>query len=249
MQAAPSFRNLCSFVALSLCGLALLSCGLETSYYVDSPTLVGSQPSYSSEDKSSHYFCFKTADDTSTGSFNCLGTEIYYKIYNNSSVLDSRVSAIEAMSDSSKRDALVGSYGYKTLNLADAAAPSPLIGECGVYVYIRLADYNTASSQDYKAVICTAPVAMTRFESSASAIGIPRRSVNARYGFDFGRNSVNPLPASSDGDYYASSATVRGSYYVDVYAVTVGKDTSDGTMSYSDALHLGTVTISMYDNF
>ncbi|MBQ9539559.1 MAG: hypothetical protein IJU95_09835, partial [Treponema sp.] len=168
--------------------------------------------------------------------------------YNNSSALDSRTASIDSKPDGSKKDAL-DSYGYKTLSLSSGITPSPLIAQKGVYVYIRLSDYNTSSSPDYKAVICTSSSKMTRFESSATVIGLPRRYVNSSYGFDFGKDSSNPLPSSSDSDYYALSATASGSYYVDLYAFTVGKDTSDDSMSYSGAVHLGSVTISTSDNF
>ncbi len=162
--------------------------------------------------------------------------------------MESREAAINAKEESSQRDSLV-SYGYKTLNLDGMAAPSPLISESDCYVYIRLADYNTSNSSDYKAVICTSTSPMSRYESSANQIGVPRRSINASYGFDFGKNTSNPVPVSSDSDYYSSSATSAGTYYVDVYAVTVGEDTADGTMSYSGVLHLGSVSISTSDNF
>ena len=237
-----------SLVLSCLCSACVLSCGLESSYYVDAPASAGSQPSAGSADKALHFFSFRTADDTSSGAFSYLGTEIYYRIYNNRSVMESREAAIESRDDASRRDALLG-YGYKTLNLAGTAAPSPLIAKAGVYVYVRLADYNTAISTDYKAVICTASVPMTRYESTADLVGIPRRSVNAGYGFDFGMNSSNPLPAGSDADYSSSSATSAGTYYVDAYAVTVGEDTSSASKSYSGTLFLGSVSISTSDSF
>ena len=248
MGAQTLQRKTFAFLFSCLCSLLLFSCGLETSYYVDSPSIVGTSPSPGSADKALHFFCFRTAEDTSSGSFSYLGTEIYYRIYNNTSIMGSRVSALESMADSSRRDSLV-SYGYKTLSLAGGAAPSPLIQEDDVYAYIRLVDYNSSNSPDYKAVICTSSSAMTMYESSARVIGIPRRNINSNYGFDFGRDSSNPVPVSSDSDYYASSATVRDTYYIDVYAVTVGEDTANGTKSYSGAIHLGSVPVSTSDNF
>ena len=226
----------------------MLSCGLETSYYVDSPSVTGTSPSYGSEDKALHFFCFRTASDTSSGSFSFLGTEVYYRIYNNTSVMENRIASLESVPDSSRRDSLI-SYGYKTLSLAGGAAPSPLIQESDVYAYIRLTDYNTSNSPDYKAVICTSSSAMTRYEPSATVIGIPCRNIGSNYGFDFGRDSSNPVPVSSDSDYSASSATVRDRYYIDAYAVTVGEDTADGSKSYSGAIHLGSVAVSTSDNF
>ncbi len=241
-------RKIIAFLFSCLCSLLFFSCGLETSYYVDSPSIVGTSPSHGSADKALHFFCFRTAEDTSTGTFSYLGTEVYYKIYNNTSLLQNRITSLEAVPDSSRRDSLI-SYGYKTLNLEDGAAPAPLIQESDVYAYIRLADYNTSNSPDYKAVICTSSSAMTKYENSATVIGAPRRNINSSYGFDFGRDSSNPVPAASDSDYNASSATVKDTYYIDVYAVTVGEDTADGTKSYSGAVHLGSVPVSTSDNF
>ncbi len=244
----PFFRKILSVFFSCFCSVFLLSCGLESSHYVDSPTLTGTSPSSSSADKTLHFFSFRTAEDTSSGTFDYLGTEIYYKIYNNVSSMESREASIASRDDASKRDALV-SYGYKTLNLAGTAAPTPLISASDVYVYIRLADYNTSHSEDYKAVICTSSSSMTRYDASSTLIGIPRRSINAGYGFDFGRDASNPVPVNSDADYASSSATSAGSYYVDAYAVTVGKDTSNNSMSYSGTLFLGSISITTADSF
>ena len=241
-------RKLPSVVLSCLCAFGLLSCGLESSHYVDSPTLTGTLPNSSSADKTLHYFCFRTADDTSSGTFVCRGTEIYYKIYNNVSTMESREASIASHDDASKRDALV-SYGYKTLNLAGVAAPSPLIAEHSCYVYIRLADYNTSNSADFRAVICTSSAPMTRYNPASTLIGFPRRSINQSYGFDFGKDSSNPVPVSSDADYTSSSANSAGIYYIDAYAVTVGEDTSNHSMSYSGTLFLGSISITTADIF
>lgn len=248
MKTMPRKKNVRLVFLSCLCMFSVFSCGLESSHYVDSPTLAGTTPGYSSADRALQFFSFKTAFDTSSGSFSYLGTEVYYKIYNNVSAMESRQTQINSKAESSRRDSLVN-YGYKTLNLAGAAAPVPLIGADGVYVYIRLSDYNTSNSQDYKAVVCTSGSPMTRYDGSTTVIGIPRRSVNSNYGFDFGRNSSNPIPISSDADYYSSSATSAGTYYVDAYAVTVGEDTADGSKSYSGAIHLGSISISTSDIF
>ncbi|MBQ3687148.1 MAG: hypothetical protein II932_04895 [Treponema sp.] len=241
-------RMLPSVVFSCLYAFGLLSCGLESSHYVDSPTLTGTSPSASSADRTLHYFSFRTAEDTSSDTFVCRGTEIYYRIYNNVATMENREASIASRDDASKRDALV-SYGYKTLNLAGVAAPSPLISEHNCFVYIRLADYNTSNSMDFRSVICTSSVPMTRYNPASTLIGIPRRSVNQNYGFDFGRDSSNPVPVSSDADYSSSSATSPGTYYVDAYAVTVGEDTSSNSMSYSGTLFLGSVSITTADSF
>ncbi|MBQ4025563.1 MAG: hypothetical protein II611_09265, partial [Treponema sp.] len=61
--------------------------------------------------------------------------------------------------------------------------------------------------------------------------------------FNFGQDDNNPLPKSSDEDVnYSGYSSESGVWYVDMYAVSVGRDVSYAT-SYSKVLFLGSVKI------
>ncbi|MBQ2481529.1 MAG: hypothetical protein II516_09795, partial [Treponema sp.] len=76
---------------------------------------------------------------------------------------------------------------------------------------------------------------------------MPRRYINSNYGFNFGQDDNNPLPKNGDADVnYSSSSSDSGTWYVDMYAVSVGRDTSYST-SYSKVLFLGSVKIQESD--
>ncbi len=219
------------------------SCGLDTTYYVESPSFTGHTVSYTSSDRTEHYFTFRTQENYSNSSFTFLGTEVYYRIYDNASTMLSTENSIDALSDTAQGAAVVNSYGYRTLKLASGGTPSPLIAATGSnrYVYVRLSNYNTS---DYQACVCVGFSDMTKYEASC-CIGCPKRFLGSNYGFDFGKDSSNPVPVSGDSDASVSSSS--STYYIDVYAVAVGLDTVTNTTSYSSALRLGSVTVRTSD--
>ena len=61
---------------------------------------------------------------------------------------------------------------------------------------------------------------------------------NGGTGFQF---DADTCPSTSDSDFSGSSSA--DVYYVDAYAVSIGRNTSDSTTYYSSVLHLGSVPI------
>lgn len=225
-------------------------CGLETFYYLDPPVLSGTEISYTSDDRASHVFELTTneASNSAMGDgFLFRGTEIYYKIYNNSSAMVSVNKAIDSLNSSSDISAaalrLINTYNYRTLTYAGTVAPSPLVTSSGsnTKVQIRLSDYG--SDYSFRNVVRMSPsVGVVSWTDK----GRPRRFIGNSYGFNFNRkdSSNNPLPVEGDSDYTCSSSfTSSGVYYVDVYAVAMGYDTSFSA-SYSRVVHLGAVKIN-----
>ncbi len=232
------------FGAVCLCACLCLACGLDTYNYVESPTSGGHTAHYTNEDNTQKYFCFRTTEMDSESEFTFQGTDVYYLIYNNVSTMQSMETTIDSMTASSAAERLI-SFGYRPLQISGGATPSPLIEATGrnKYVYIRLTDYNTDNSPDYQSAICVGASEMTKFDASR-LFGYPRRYNNIRYGFNFGKDSDNPLPQSTDSDtYFSASATASGTYYIDMYAVGVGLDTTSNSKSYSEVLRLGSMVI------
>lgn len=241
-----------------LFSLIFLSCGLDTFYYLEPPKTDGHTTKYTSDDRPQLYFSFLTneeGDNSNYGSsdFSFLGTEVYYKIYNNYSAMVSAQNAVDSLNSSSDVSAaavnLINSRNYKTLSFS-SYSKTPLIpaDNDDRYVYIRL---NSISGQDeFSAAVCYGASAMEKYDSASGAatlIGKPLRNVSSGsgYGFDFNRNDRqnNPLPVSSDEDVsWSSSSSGDGTWYVDMWAVSVGRDSSYSP-SYSKLLHLGSISI------
>ena len=276
-----SFLKYIFFKRLLFCSLFILlaisysSCGLDTYYYLDAPLSDG-HTAYASEDDSLYfYFSCITNETSSTGNnylffdpasdFVYLGTDIYYKIYNNYTTMVGVESAISSLISSSSSysvaaENLIDTRGYKPLKISEGSL-SPLIkvgpSAKNRYVYIRLASIPSDSSGDYNSCICVGNdvqnVSMSkRTPSSVLTYNgvpvVPRRYINSSYGFNFSKSdAANPVPTSSDADVtYSSTSTQSGVWYVDMYAISVGRDVSY-TISYSKPLLLGSVKINQAD--
>ncbi len=228
-----------------------LSCGLDTYYVMDRSPSAGHVPAYTEDDPAGKYFEFFAAQNSNVGNeeFRFLGTAVYYKIYSSSSTMLSNHNSIEAVNDSTNYSAAAErmlNYGYQELYTA-GGSKSPLVpnGQEGAHVRIRLTNYyeSNATEENWWSNVA-------RIEIGGSNIGIPRRSLGQNYSFDFGRynkaeysnNGINyDAPASGDEDFSGSPPS-NGKYYVDLYAVAVGRDTTFTTY-YSNVEYLGSMTI------
>ena len=231
---------LASSVLFSL--LFLTTCGLDAYYTLNPPPSVVFRPDDNVTSNSQRYFDFYTATNSTTdSSFRFLGTAVYYRIYANKTVMDSHRSSISSVNTSSDYSAaairMIG-YGYQQLNTSDGSI-QPLLSDEGVRVQIRLTNNQEGVSDDIgnKAQI-------THINK------IPRRALGTSKTFDFGRyedsaysaNKDNYTPpASGDEDYEAGDVTSK-KYYVNMYAVAVGRDTTY-TMYYSNVQPLGYIVI------
>lgn len=224
--------------------LTFLSCGLETYVVLESPVSTIHVPNYSNIDKTENYFEFWTnePDDNKTypEDFDFLGTDIYYKIYNNVNQMINEVSAINTAAGSSTTssktpDLLMTSYKYNTLK-ANGNISSPIIPSStgkNRRVYVRLTDYQNSNWA-------------SQISIDGNKIGDPGRNIvkNGVYlSFNFGRQGDNDVkPGSADSDVTYSSGNDDGKWYVAMYALASGKDTTF-TYYYSNVLYLGSVLI------
>lgn len=241
---------------VSACVLLSLSCGLDTFYYLEPPKNDGHSVRYDYSDEIELFFSFLTNEeknnDFSGSDFDFRGTEVYYKIYNSSSAMESVQNAVDSLNSGSDVAAaatnLINTRFYRTLSLSPDAKPSPLIPNRNDdrYVYIRLNDMPNGD-ETQKAAVCIADKKMTAYNPSEPGIqwlGAPRRSFSSVYGFNFNKNdSENPPPKEGDEDvYWSGTSSSPGVWYIDMWAVSAGRDGSYSS-SYSKLLHLGSVRI------
>ena len=231
----------------AVCCLCFFGCGLEEYYVLEAPFRIYNTPNAATT-YDNRYFDFETNETGNSSistSFDFLGTAVYYKIYNRYESIGSVTSALSSANNSTEYSAaatlLINTYKYRELGTASGTT-TPLIASTGVdrRIYIRLTNYQTDPYRQAKIIVGYTG------NSSIAGTWIPKREGN-RNSFDFGRTGAeDPEPASGDDDYnYSSSgfsSAYPNTYFVDMYAVSVGRDTTYTTY-YSKVLHLGTVAI------
>ncbi|MBM7022133.1 hypothetical protein [Treponema sp. Marseille-Q4523] len=233
---------------LAACCLCFFGCGLEEYYVLEAPFRIYNTPNADTT-YDNKYFDFvtnETGNSSMSTSFDFLGTAVYYKIYNRYESIGSVTSALSSANNSTEYSAaatlLINTYKYRELGTASGTT-TPLIASTGAdrRIYIRLTNYQNDARYKAKIIIGYAG------DSSIVATMVPKREGN-RNSFDFGRTGAkDPEPASGDDDYNYSSSGFSSSYpntyFVDMYALSVGRDTTYTTY-YSKVLHLGTVAVN-----
>lgn len=231
------------------CSFLFCTCGLEEYYVLEAPFRTYHEPNAETE-FAGRYFDFETNEAANAvhTSFDFLGTAVYYKIYNDLALLTSRASTLNADNNSTTYGTaatrLINTYGYQQLG-TDSGSRSPLIEAASPptdrRIYIRLSNYQTDSSYQSKVI-----VGYNGTDPSVPGTYMPRRSILKGGGhctFDFGRTEIyDDVPSSGNEDYNHTESGSPTTFYVDLYAVSVGRDTTY-TMYYSKVLHLGVVKI------
>lgn len=240
---------------LFLLNFVFISCGLDVFEVIPSPTSVIHQPDYNTEDSVEKYFNFWTKEDFDLSNYYFLGTEIYYKIYNNVNTMSSERSTLESLASSTtsanSADRMIASYKYQPLLFTGKEAVSIPSSGSNKEVYIRLSNYQ--DSQAFSARVCIGGKDVLPGDSGF--LGVPLRTTEggSHRTFDFGRTGdENAVPAEGDIDVnYSSTSTDedKKKWYVQLFAVGVARDNSF-SLNYSNVLYLGAVTIdsSSIDN-
>ena len=235
----------------------LSSCGLDTVISINEPTITDAPPLYNSDDYLTWYFSFTTNERNQQDSF--VGTEIYYKIYNNSSNLVSQRNAINSVNYTSNGTAaatkMIDTYTYQPLGTNPVIGNSPFIESTGTNtdVVLRLKTYTGNESymgeniESFRACLKIAGELQT---STGGEYIVPFRIGNTK-SFDFfdddnddlsGTRDVEPENGDSD-FYYNSSPSSTDTYYVQLFAVGVAFDSDNLSNTYSLVLDLGSVPI------
>ena len=259
-------RNLTFFklkIFFFLCCLfGFTACGLDEFYELDPPVRCNNQPDTDTE-FASRYFEFTTNETGEnnknyidpSSSFKFLGTAIYYKIYNNLEKMQTDITQISALINSTNYSNAVSkireTLSYQelgTVKIEDTqrkeTSINPLISAQGKNrtVYIRLTNYQDTKEFSARILIDNEPLKAGDFELYPSRSG-------SNKSFDFGRTEddkeVHVEPSQGDVDFVYGTFTEpeNKKYYVNMYAIAVGRDTTY-TNYYSNALHLGSVSIT-----
>lgn len=217
------------------------SCGLDQIYVIDEPGSIVHEPVYTSIFTEDKYFEFITSERKYEG-IKFLGTEVYYKIYRNSTVMENeRKSVISAsLNDSSTSkaaDQLISSYKYKSLEAAGYYSESVLIPSEGKNrkIRIRLDDISPYEAGIY--------VDDENIYGSSSRV-IPVRNVPERVSFNFTAADPNSVPKSDDEDVKYSGTGSDTEWYVCMFAVSVAQDVNYVPV-YSNVLYLGSVKLDV----
>ena len=220
-----------------------IGCGLDTFYVIDAPT-VNHEPSYNSMMQENDYFKFTTNEEREYEGIKFLGTEVYYKIYDNSSRLNTEYSSINSASSSDTStnqaaDRMIINYKFHPLRRTDNINANIFIPVVGSNrpVEIRLSDYvgiyQAGISIDYDS------------EGKPILYGQPVRDIPNNPSFNFKELSPDQLPKSDDEDFSTSSSTTdEKAYYVCMFAVAVAQDATYSRL-YSNVVYLGSVKISL----
>lgn len=237
------------------------SCGLDTFPYLNEPRSTIHPPSPDSAYDEA-YFDFWTSDASNSGipDITFTGTDIYYKIFSDSSSLESECNRLQALAGDSSNSSQASTKlieSFKPLRALNYKS-SPLIPakNFNQRVYIRLTDYQDDSS--YAARIVTIESNREENLGNSDKLTIPMRSVNgdSDRSFNFGRGnekgraesySYEAIPNSSHPD--TSGQSSDSYWYVALFAVSTGVDTTY-TNYYSNILYLGAVKIdsNSWDN-
>lgn len=134
--------------------------------------------------------------------------------------------------------------GYRELN-TDSGLLEPFAAD--MRVRIRLTNYQEKNNDG---TLSTEIGNKAQIEVDGSLTSIPRRSRGNSYSFDFGRygnstyegHGINYDHPTSNDDDFSDGTVSDNKYYVDMYAVAAGRDTTFRKY-YSNVTYLGSVTI------
>lgn len=242
-------RAVCAAMIMLLC----TGCGLDTFYYLDAPvedhSCLQSTPPFNDL-----YVSFITSETTENNSqflspsadFSFKGTALYYKIYDSLeqiSTFSTTISSLNSSTSYSSAAERIISANYKPLSLSETREPMPLVSQNGTnrYVYVRLCTGGGTGAEYAPAVrIGTDRISVSTEGSDLFSGQTPCRSNGNS--FEFGKENV-AMPQTTDEDCSVSSSNASV-YYVDLYAFSVGQDTTFAR-SYSTAVHLGTIPVTV----
>jgi hypothetical protein len=239
-------------------GFFLSSCGLEVVYFIDEPKSTFNNPLYSSDDHLTWYFSFRAAVTSSADNLHFMGTDVYYKIYNNYSNLTSHKSAILSVNTAangySAATRMIETYTYKPLGTSSSNEKAVFCeGYDNQKITIRLKNYQLGNGSKDASDCYNQNACVILGDSATLAENyIPyRNSELGTKSFDFfdydednkgGTRDVEPKEGDSD-YYYNSTFSEENCYYVQMFAVACGWDSTSVSPVYSLVLDLGSVPI------
>ncbi len=228
-----------SVFAVAAC-LFFFACGIPV-YYVIEPPQADHIPTADTGDISEKYFSFicPYSSSTNNSEFLLLGTEIYYRIYDTRSDMESDISSISGRNTEYSEDGYrrMTELGYKEMRSSTGDTPIIRKVTSSRTIRVRLCSEGTYPAAIYDETndpTLSAPISVPlRIDTISTAGG------NASFNFN-----SNYKPSSDDSDTKAKSGDQsNNTWYVNLYAVSVGRDLSFA-QHYSSVLHLGNLEIT-----
>jgi hypothetical protein len=224
-----------------------MSCGIDNYIYLEPPSQVLHTATVYDDD-SQKYILFRTSDsiNESEEQNNFYGFEIFYKIYNSSSVRDQDISAIATYNTNNPTTVqkwLVDSKKYHRLASSSRGDSVPLIEKTSSdrEVYVRLTAYGAVQPCILAGEI--AELSESSILVSGDDYGLPLRTKDGAtnigdmsYRFDFTEIGKD------DTDVQFSANESELAWYVQFYVCTYGYDSSYQSI-YSSVCSLGSITI------
>lgn len=236
-QVTVKKRIFVSVFAVAAC-LFFFACGIPV-YYVIEPPQADHIPTADTGDISQRYFSFicPYSSSTDNSEFLLQGTEIYYKIYDTRSDMDSDISNISGRNTEYSEDGYrrMTELGYKEMR--SSTGDTPIIRKITSTrtIRVRLSTEGAYSAEIYD-------------ETNNQRLSVPMRidtisTAGGNKSFTFTSN-YKPSPDDSDTRIRSTEDSNNGPWYINLYAVSVGRDLSFA-QHYSSVLHLGNLEISM----
>jgi hypothetical protein len=211
------------------------SCGLETYAILEPPGIL--RYTSGTIDAMDRYFYFQTNSSSLTSDVSFQGTSVFYKIYASESVMNTDIASVSNVNIQYSANGYnrLTTLGYQELN--STARNDPLSpNRTGTPVLIRLFDEGSYTAHVHG-----------DDSNNSPTWGIPLRRSNSK-GFNFFATTQvekddNPAPIQGDPDVNYSGFTSGTEWFVNAYAVSVGRDTSYANL-HSQLLHLGYIRIN-----
>ncbi len=244
-----------------LSGAFFHSCGLEEVYYLEKPLEKDTAITLENTDDIKWFCSFRTNNAGNSGVGSFLGTDVYYRIYNSPSKLESDKNSIINYSESTTNPVYSASYmidslKYKKLqkNTADSGK---FISKTGSNqdVYFRIKTTKGMENQagdnlwQFRACISVQDVYLT--DSSSGDYVYPMR-IGGKKSFDFfdeneddDDNVRDVEPEIDDEDYTNtdSASDVKSDvYYVQFFSVSVGMN-DELAEFFSPAVNIGSIAV------
>ena len=244
------------FGIAALCLAALFAlfaaCGIEVYIYLEPVSTYINKPG-SAADEALNYVAFVTSDvaNEASASDYFRGFEIYYRIYNNLTTLNSDVTAIESYSEDDDTQALAYSYLISTKSYSRLAASSrltdyPLIPSTSSNraMYIRMYNAVSTYTAGVKVYELASPYSSSEGATLLADYGSPRRTISSatgnanRYIFQ-----LDYITSGNSDVYWSTSSTSDGTLYVQFFVMAYGYDESFSSI-YSAPYNLGYITLT-----
>jgi hypothetical protein len=214
-------------------GLSLLycfvSCGLDVFYILEPPVFIRTSVG---DDATNRYYIFRTqevANMVAEYQDIFLGTEIYYKLYNSRTSLQSDIAGISSSNTANSQngaDRMISSSNYQKMMLHNTPQEI-LIERTGVNREIELRLYREGEKTEKEDDI------KPYFRIDGVDMGIPMRYNNKPF------DDVDEFNGS---DVDSATGDSRDKWYINAYAVSTGMNTELQTF-YSQVVHLGEIEV------